>query len=69
MSRGKGLPHRVVPTTVADVLNPSGQSPSLAVRRLLMMMILAAEAGLADGRHRLAKSDIRQGNKGNERLG
>ncbi|WP_114395138.1 replication initiation protein [Oleisolibacter albus] len=48
----------------------AGQSPSLAARRLLLLMVVAAaEAGFADRRHRLAKGDIRQGHKGNERVG
>jgi hypothetical protein len=60
----------VEPRELVEARFPAGQSPSLAARRLLLLMVVAAaEDGFADRRHRLSKREIRQGHKGNERIG
>lgn len=60
----------VEPRELVEARFMAGQSPSLAARRLLLLMVVtAAEAGFADRRHRLSKRAIRQGHKGNERVG
>lgn len=46
-----------------------GQSPSLAARRTLILLLATAAAdGFEDRLHRVSKREIRQGHKGNERL-
>jgi Initiator Replication protein len=58
------------PGDLVEVRFVKGHSLSLTASRLLALMILAAGADAwADTRHRMRKSDVRRGHKGNERIG
>lgn len=60
----------VKPGDLVEVRFVKGHSLSLTASRLLALMILAAGADAwEDRRHRIRKSDIRRGHKGNERIG
>lgn len=60
----------VKPGDLVEVRFVKGHSLSLTASRLLALMILAAGADAwEDRRHRIRKSEIRRGHKGNERIG
>lgn len=54
---------------LVDVRFIKGQSPTLAARRTLALLIgVSAGDAWLDTRHRITKRELRQGHKGNERL-
>jgi hypothetical protein len=66
----RGTVEFVKPGQLIEVRFVKGQSLSLASSRLLALMILAAGGDAWQPiRHRIRKSDIRRGHKGNERIG
>ena len=66
---GKGGDEFAKPGKLVEVRFVKGQSLSLTASRLLALMILAAGGDAwQDTTHRMRKSDIRRGHKGNERI-
>lgn len=60
----------IEPREAAEAPFAAGQSPSLVARRALLLMLAeGAAAGFANKRYRLSKAALRQGHKGNERIG
>src|SRR3546814_20904166 len=65
----KGGEEFVKPGRLVEVRFVRGQSLSLTASRLLALMILTAGGDAwRDVSHRMRKSDIRRGHKGNERI-
>lgn len=61
----------VEPREIIEAPFAPGQSPSLSARRMLMLMVerAATDGFPKDKTYRLTKREIRQGHKGNERIG